>query len=300
MLKTLIALSNNEEEDYNTGYESNKARSSSINNSNNNNDDNNSNNDFSPYNEELKSKSCIDKSPLSIKLPVSSSSVSRPNLKEITLKSLATNVAVKALPPIPQSNNTKKRRTNLRNTAGYQSLANPYSSSSHHYTSLNKVPAQPPPQNLIKFKEGSYTSSNHIYRVPSAKSFASAATESLGKSVLEKGKCYANEGSKRSTSLTVKSGYKPYTLRDYQNMKHPCYEGRGGLGANIGTTEWKAKKKNYDKVHEFAKSVNQINKLLYYDGRNTAIKASSQQKTMTVEHRIAKKVRRRFCYGLDE
>ncbi|OMJ68102.1 hypothetical protein SteCoe_34537 [Stentor coeruleus] len=50
--------------------------------------------------------------------------------------------------------------------------------------------------------------------------------------------------------------YKPYTLKDYQNIKSDKYYELGGLGAsNVGTDEWKLRKEMIEKRLSYGKQV---------------------------------------------
>lgn len=54
--------------------------------------------------------------------------------------------------------------------------------------------------------------------------------------------------------------YKPYTLKDYQNIKTDKYYELGGLGpSNIGTEEWKQRKEMIEKRLSYAKQVKMAN-----------------------------------------
>jgi len=54
--------------------------------------------------------------------------------------------------------------------------------------------------------------------------------------------------------------YQPYTLRDYKERYLKEYPMLGGLGANIGTEEWKEKKVKLDRMTEYSRKAHLTNK----------------------------------------
>jgi hypothetical protein len=56
------------------------------------------------------------------------------------------------------------------------------------------------------------------------------------------------------------TGFEPYTLKDYQNIRSDKYYELGGLGAgNIGTEDWKQRKDALDKRNSYSKQVKKAN-----------------------------------------
>jgi len=177
-----------------------------------------------------------------------------------------------------------ERNRDFRNIA-YQQLAPnscgyviPYSAVE---TSKNAI-AQPTPQYFINYNNNGYVI-NHVYSVPQPnavhnKSFDSTPTMPKkpvplkSKELSESVSVPIKSDHKRASSMTNTTqsrpgSYKPYTLKEYQIIRNTRYENSRGLGANIGTPEWNAKKQKLDKMHEFARSVEQINKILFMDSR---------------------------------
>jgi hypothetical protein len=54
--------------------------------------------------------------------------------------------------------------------------------------------------------------------------------------------------------------YKPYTIKDYQQIKPEKYNKMGGLGPNIGTDDWKSKIIMRKEMLEFGSKITQLNK----------------------------------------
>ncbi len=69
-------------------------------------------------------------------------------------------------------------------------------------------------------------------------------------------------GAVRSTSLSELAPlkYKPYTLRDYAEIRPLRYYTLGGLGANVGGKEWEVKMRQRERMHEFAKVISLANR----------------------------------------
>ncbi len=79
-------------------------------------------------------------------------------------------------------------------------------------------------------------------------------------------------GKRKSCSVTAprKTTYTPYTLKDYDNIKPQKYYQLGGLGANIGSPEWLEKKRRLDRMHEFARSAQLVNRIYFESSTHTA------------------------------
>ena len=67
-----------------------------------------------------------------------------------------------------------------------------------------------------------------------------------------------NDSIQTYNSSAKKSGYKPYTLKEYKESRETQSKAStqvGGLGPNIGGEEWLKKKEKLDKMNEFAINV---------------------------------------------
>jgi hypothetical protein len=60
----------------------------------------------------------------------------------------------------------------------------------------------------------------------------------------------------RSSEQRLAEDFRPYTIKDYQNIKSDKYYELGGLGpSHVGTEDWKSKKEALDKRNLYAKQV---------------------------------------------
>jgi hypothetical protein len=50
-----------------------------------------------------------------------------------------------------------------------------------------------------------------------------------------------------------RDAFKPYTLRDYKEIKPQKYFSLGGLGANVGGDEWRKQRLKLDRMTEYSK-----------------------------------------------
>ncbi len=57
-----------------------------------------------------------------------------------------------------------------------------------------------------------------------------------------------------------KQKYKPYTLRDYKEIKPEKYSALGGLGANVGGDKWQLQRGKLDRMTEYAKGAKKFNR----------------------------------------
>jgi len=61
-------------------------------------------------------------------------------------------------------------------------------------------------------------------------------------------------------SLSNKAEYKPYSLKDYREIRPTKYYKLGGLGANIGSEQWKSRYEKIEKMAQYAKRANSYNR----------------------------------------
>eukprot|EP00826_Nyctotherus_ovalis_P029082 TRINITY_DN2293_c0_g1_i4.p1 TRINITY_DN2293_c0_g1~~TRINITY_DN2293_c0_g1_i4.p1 ORF type:complete len:433 (+),score=118.90 TRINITY_DN2293_c0_g1_i4:139-1437(+) len=54
--------------------------------------------------------------------------------------------------------------------------------------------------------------------------------------------------------------YKPYSLKDYKEIKPTKYYQLGGLGANIGNDQWKSRHEKLEKMNQYARRANSYNR----------------------------------------
>ncbi len=135
----------------------------------------------------------------------------------------------------------------------YQQLANSY------YAGASKVMMMSVPQYVINYNNNGCVI-NHVYGVVSPQ-----------KSVANQPSAQAPSRNISINPLRVDSHadvgrltYKPYTLKDYENVKpQQRYYQLGGLGANIGTPDWVARKRRADRLHQFGHSVQLINRIYF-------------------------------------
>ena len=113
------------------------------------------------------------------------------------------------------------------------------------------VPVSAPEPNPI--------SGPNLHPNPSPASMAGGGVESMldrdTEAKLKRGSSVSSGASSRSYT------YKPYTLKDYRDIKPQRYFALGGLGANIGSIEWQIRKTKLDRMHEFARSAHQLNRI---------------------------------------
>ena len=64
---------------------------------------------------------------------------------------------------------------------------------------------------------------------------------------------------KGSLSPGKRNIYKPYGLKDYQDMKDQVPKDLGGLGSNVNTEDWYQKKQKMEKMALFAQNVKIFN-----------------------------------------
>ena len=69
-------------------------------------------------------------------------------------------------------------------------------------------------------------------------------------------------------NLPYKRKYKPYTIRDYNNIKSTKYYELGGLGANIGTDIWNILHKKVERMNKYAQVASTINKNLKHNAKS--------------------------------
>ena len=67
-----------------------------------------------------------------------------------------------------------------------------------------------------------------------------------------------------------KIDYKPYTLEDYKGMRQQKYYKLGGLGADIGNDAWKVKRDKLDRMTEYAKGANSLNRGVRFAKKSAA------------------------------
>lgn len=105
------------------------------------------------------------------------------------------------------------------------------------------------------------------------------------KKLTDRGRTVSEENNRR------KYIYKPYTLKDYNSIKPVRYYCLGGLGANIGTPDWQNRKAKLDRMHEFARSADLINRIrLEKNTRGDFITDFRMQPDQTVVQNLKQKI----------
>lgn len=68
------------------------------------------------------------------------------------------------------------------------------------------------------------------------------------------------ENLKASGNPLSRAEYKPYSLKDYKEIKPSKYYELGGLGANIGNEQWKSRHEKLEKMSQYARRANSYNR----------------------------------------
>lgn len=89
-----------------------------------------------------------------------------------------------------------------------------------------------------------------------------------------------------------KNNFKPYTLKDYQNIKTDKYYELGGLGpANIGTEDWKLRKQALEKRIDYSRQIQLANynaPVMIRKGNEPETEISKREKAIQFAKRIPK------------
>jgi len=78
--------------------------------------------------------------------------------------------------------------------------------------------------------------------------------------------------------LGSKTTYKPYSLKDYKDIKSRAAVQLGGLGPNTNTSEWQKEKEKRNKMAEFSQNVKLFNSRRFIGGTETSFNKQREEK----------------------
>jgi len=81
----------------------------------------------------------------------------------------------------------------------------------------------------------------------------------------------------KSAQKVNRTAYKPYSLRDYKDVKSRAAVQLGGLGPNTNTSEWQKEKEKRNKMAEFSQNVKMFNSRRLIGGTDTGFKPKDEK-----------------------